>query len=169
MRSWILSLVGALALAASPALANNVNDIIMPATGGTTYFAAIHADDFDFTDIFLFAAEGPLEVSASLVTIGSGASNIDFLSADLNGVALTLSPQGFLETGATEGTLSLVGPLTLTVHGKSSAAGGTFASYAGTMNVASGVLVPEPATLALTLAGLGCLALSTPRRTRPLR
>jgi hypothetical protein len=37
------------------------------------------------------------------------------------------------------------------------------------MNVASGVLVPEPATLALTLAGLGCLALSTPRRTRPLR
>lgn len=159
----LLVLAVGLVLATRDASANDVNNNITPAMGDTTFFGAIHTDDFDFTDVFTFSLAGPVSVNASLITIGSGLQNIDFISADLNGNALTLTADGtgFLETGSTGGDLDLTGPLVLTVTGKSGAAGGTFASYSGTMNVTQ---IPEPGTCSLILVGLGMVSLFSRRR-----
>jgi hypothetical protein len=152
-----LGIAGALAIASTGAFANDVSNNIIVA-GGSTFFGALHTDNADFTDVFNFInIAGPVTANASLITIGSGFNNIDFVSANLNGSPLTLSPNGFLETGMIGDTF-LTGPLVLTVTGKSAAAGGTFASYSGTMNV------PEPQTWALLLAGVVGIALIARRR-----
>ena len=154
----MISLVGL--MGASNARANNVISDITD-LGGTTFFGARHTDNLDFTDVFTFTIPDAVNASVSLVTIGSGANNIDFLNADLNGIALTFSATGFLETGSLD-TTTLTGPLVLTVRGRSDAAGGTFAAYSGTMNVA---VIPEPSTALLMGFGLGGLGLAA-RRTR---
>ena len=71
-------------------------------------------------------------------------------------------PKPTLESWAKQGVFllntALTGPLVLTVHGKSGATGGVFASYAGTLNV---TVVPEPSTalmMGLGLTGLGLAA-----------
>jgi PEP-CTERM motif len=155
-----LAIAGALAIASTGVLANDVtNDIVVD--GGTTFFGALHTDNADFTDIFNFInVAGPVTANASLVTIGAGLNNIDFLSASLNGQPLTLSATGFFETGSI-GDIDLTGPLVLTVTGKSGAAGGTFASYSGTVNVAA---IPEPGTWAMLLAGVMGIAAIARRR-----
>jgi hypothetical protein len=143
---------------ATSALANDVdNEVVL--TGGTSFFGALHTDNFDFTDTFTFTIDGAVSANVSLITIGDGTNNIDFLSADLNGVALTVTPNGFLESGFL-GDMDFTGPLVLTVRGSSDAAGGTFASYSGTMNV-----IPEPSVALLMGIGLGGLGLSA-RRVR---
>ena len=149
----------ALTLVPATAMANDVNTSIT-LVGGTNYFGALHTDDADFTDVFTFNSVGEVIASASVITIGAGPNNIDFLSADLNGVPLTLSPTGFSETAVTASDLSLTGPLVLTITGRSGASGGVFASYAGTINV-----IPEPGTAMLMVIGLGGLA-SVGRRPR---
>lgn len=158
MRSVVAGLV--VFLAAAGAQANNVI-VNQGLTGNTTYFGALHTDDQDFTDVFNIAVAGSVLANLSLTTIGSGAQNIDFVSADLNGVPLTLGPNGFVETGFLADTL-LEGPLVLTIKGKSGAANGIFASYSGTLNV---TIVPEPSTAFLMGLGLGGLVLAT-RRAR---
>lgn len=148
-----------LAMGATGAMANDVNNMIVPA-GGTTFFGALHTDGFDFTDVFTFNVAGAVSANMSLITIGAGTSNIDFVSADLNGTAVTLTPNGFVEVGSLGDTL-FNGPLVLTVKGKSGAAGGTFASYSGTINVTA---VPEPGTYGLLLAGLAAVGFVSRRK-----
>lgn len=162
VRSGVAGLAALMAtqFAASSASANTVANNI-PITGGTTFFGALHSDNLDFTDVFTFTIDGSVLANTSLVTIGSGAQNIDFLSADLNGVALTLTPNGFLETGSLNDT-NLTGPLILTVRGRSGATGGVFASYSGTLNV---TIIPEPSTALLMGLGIGGLAFAA-RRAR---
>jgi hypothetical protein len=149
-RACGLLAVGAL-LGATTASANNVDNTIT-LSGGTNFFGALHTDNLDFTDTFTFNLAGPLLANASLITIGSGANNIDFVSADINGVMFTLTANGFLESGSLADT-AFTGPLVLTVQGRSDASGGTFASYSGTLNV-----IPEPSVvfmMGLGLVGLG--------------
>jgi len=162
--SLLLTLITILATALSPATAraNDVNtDITLQ--GGTNYFGALHFDDLDFTDVFTVDVAGSVIANMSLITIGAGANNIDFLSADLNGYALTLTSaqSGFLETGFLTDT-ELSGPLVLTVRGRSGATGGTFASYSGTLNVS---IIPEPTIAVLMGLGLGGLSFGA-RRAR---
>lgn len=154
-----LTVAGIVVAASNATWANDVNNNIT-GLGGTTFFGALHTDNVDFTDVFTFSVLGPVKTNASLITIGAGLNNIDFISADLNGVMLTLTPNGFIETGSI-GDTNLTGPLTLTVRGKSGAAGGTFASYSGTMNVAA---VPEPQSCTLALTGLCAMAMRMRRR-----
>lgn len=154
-----LLMLGAAGFAAAPAAnANDVaNEIVL--VGGTNFFGAIHSDSNDFLDTFTFKIDEAVSANVSLVTIGADANNIDFLSADLNGAALTLSPTGFFETGNLGDTL-FNGPLVLTVRGKSGATGGVFASYSGTINV---TIIPEPTTALMMGLGLSGLALAGSR------
>ena len=153
-------LLTSLAAWAPAASANNVNNEIV-LSGGTNFFGALHTDDLDFVDTFTFSIDGAVSANVSLVTIGEGASNIDFLSADLNGFPLTLGPNGFFESGFLADT-DLTGPLVLTVTGRSGATGGIFASYSGTINV---TIIPEPSTTLLMGLGLTGLAFAA-RRAR---
>ena len=147
-----LTVAGAIALAASGATANDI-EYYAPVFEGETYFAVVHTDAYDFTDVFTFDIEGPVRVSAMVSTEGAGLQNIDFVSADLNGEALTLSPTDFAESGAID-SVDLVGPLILTVTGKSGSFAGTFALYEGTLEITP---IPEPTTVG-PLAALGALA-----------
>lgn len=160
MQCKFLALVGAMVLASSTAMANNVI-VNQGLTGDTTYYGALHTDNVDFEDQINVNVVGQVLVSASLTTIGSGAQNIDFVSAELNGNPLTLSPNGFVETGFTPVELNLTGPLVLKIKGKSGAAGGVFASYSGTLNVRA---VPEPAFGLLGMAGAAMTGLAWRRR-----
>jgi hypothetical protein len=146
------------------ASANNIDETL-PGIEGSTFFGASHADNLDFTDKFTFAFASPVVASAGLVTIGSGAQNIDFVAATLNGNPFILSPNGFIETGAI-GDLGLTGPLVLIVMGRSGAAGGTLASYSGTLNaqIVPAAAVPEPSTNILLLTGLGVIGLMVRRQ-----
>lgn len=151
MKQKLLALCGLMLLTVSSAQANDVNNNIV-LSGGTSFFGALHTDNANFTDTFNFNIAGSVTANTSLITIGSGLNNIDFLSADLNGTPLTLSPTGYIETGSLGDTV-FTGPLVLTVKGKSGAAGGVFASYSGTLNV----VVPEPTSIAM-LSAVGLLA-----------
>lgn len=144
-------LLGLLALASVSARANDVNNNVA-LSGGTSFFGALHTDGADFTDVFTFTVAGGYTVNGGVATFGSGTSNIDFTSADINGIPLVLSPTGVFESALTGGSLNVTGPIILTVKGKSGAAGNQFASYSGTLNA---VPVPEPTTCVLALSALG--------------
>jgi hypothetical protein len=149
-------------LTSTGAFANNITD---PVTiiGGTATYGAIHTDNLNFTDTFNFTpGAGAVLANASLITIGfTPSENIDFTSALLNGVALTLSPTGNVETAFTVTNLALSFPLQLVVTGHSGATGtgpGHSASYSGTLNITA---VPEASTvilIGLSLVVIGFIA-----------
>ncbi|MEZ4334347.1 MAG: FxDxF family PEP-CTERM protein [Myxococcota bacterium] len=145
-------------MAGASVSANDV-DTIVPLSGGTNYFGALHTDSRDFVDRFTFVIDGAVRASVSLITIGTGASDLDFLEADLGGVRLTLSPNGELETGFLADA-ELLSPLVLTVRGASGASSGIVASYAGTIDVRP---IPEPSVALLMGVGLSGLALAARR------
>lgn len=146
-------------IAATGAQANNVI-VNQSLTGDTTFYGALHTDNADFEDTFNFSVLGSVLTSVSLTTIGSGAQNIDFVSATLNDIPLTLSGPATFETGYLNDAV-VTGPLILKIRGRSGATGGVFASYSGTLNVGA---VPEPSTAVLMGLGLGGLVLATRRR-----
>ena len=148
----------------SGAFANNVNPPPIDVSSGTAYFGALHTDNVPFTDTFDFNVLGPVLASASLITIGlTPAQNVDFTSATLNGVALSLSPTGVAEAAFTPSELGLTGPLQLVVTGLTGAGGGISSSYAGTVNV---TMIPEPGTWALMLSGLSGIGFMARRQNR---
>jgi hypothetical protein len=166
-----LALAAAVALSTSAAMAEdistNVNLTPGPVSGEFSgAFGDTHSWSGAFTDVFTFSPPvGSSLVGGSLVTFDfpmTASHDINFVSADLNGIAFTLSPNGTFETGTVSGVTS--GTLVLTVHG---IAGGTLdrtpidASYSGTINVDP---VPEPATVSMLLAGIGALGFIARRR-----
>ena len=150
----------ALILSAGSAMATTV---VLTSNGAGHYtgtFSAIHSADFTDTYTFL-PVFGDESVDTSVISIGFiPVSDINFTSVTLNGISLTLT-SGALETAVTPFPFLLSGPLTLIVSGTS----GLTASYAGTMNVQP---VPEPATYAMLLAGLGCVGWLARRHQRRL-
>jgi PEP-CTERM motif len=153
------------ALFAAAALISTVgaafaNDVTAspPFSGLTSTFSALHTAG-SFTDTFIFTLPGITSADASVVTIGTGVSDIDFSSGTLNGLPLTLTTDagGFVELLYTPAPFAVTGPLTLIIKGAS----GANASYSGTLNVTA---VPEPQSIVLMLAGLSVMGFVARRR-----
>jgi hypothetical protein len=169
----LLALAGA--VNASPLL-NNKSVQLGPVEEGeqAAVFGIVHTSAGLFTDTFNFvSASNSGEVTASLGTLGfTKSTDIDFLSATLNGLAfdfLKFNLLGVLESSeaAWFSDDALAGPFQLIVSGRAGqglADGAAIsASYAGTFNLENEV--PEPSGLALTLGGL--MAVVAARRRRP--
>ncbi|TWI62600.1 putative secreted protein with PEP-CTERM sorting signal [Pseudoduganella lurida] len=165
----IKSLVaGAMLVAAGSVYADNLNTNVNlgGAAGGplSGAFAVTHFTMGDFTDTFNLApSSGFFSVDSSLITIGFlPTTDVSFYAADINGFALTLSPNGTTEWG-TLSMAPIMGPLVLTVHGTigDGGTGPAAASYAGTVNISP---VPEPQTWGLLLLGLPMVGYLSRRR-----
>jgi hypothetical protein len=124
------------------------------------------SDTYTFTGLSEFYS-----VNSVLSTIiGAARHDIDFTSVTLNGVSYSLSQSFFASNPdgretASFASMSLSGPLTLTVNGVFTAASGggsPVGTYSGTLNVTA---VPEPQSYALFGAGLLLLGWLSWRRS----
>ena len=173
-----LLLVGAGSVAmASPVVANVSVALKTSATGAQTAgFSMKHTVAGTFTDTFTFLSDDAFAfINGSLTTIGARkSSDIDFISATLNGVAFSFFKDN--DNGVFESTeiavlakATLESPYVLIVNGRAGEGlldgSAIAATYGGTFNVANASnRVPEPASLAL--ASLGLLAALAVRRRR---
>jgi len=165
-------LAAALAFTAAGAYAeNNVFDVPLsgPSPDGTytAGFSSVHTVAGSFVDTITFTPTVSGFLNGSLVTTSSNpATDINFTSGTVNGVAFNFSPTGSNEWGFTNVAYG-TGPLVLKLFGiaaPSLAAGTSItASYGGTLNVSA---VPEPETYAMMLGGLGLIGFLARRRKK---
>jgi len=167
-----LILATALAFTAMGAYAEDqVYDVPLtgPSAEGTytASFNAVHAVAGAFVDTFTFTPSIAGFLNGSLVTTAANpATDINFTSATVNGIAFNFSPTGANEWGFTDVAFS-AGPIVLKLFGIAAPdlAPGTAvtASYAGTLNISA---VPEPETWGMMLGGLGLIGFMARRRKK---
>jgi hypothetical protein len=147
--------------------------LLPDANGGlSAMFGTTHLTAGLFTDTFYFADATTLAlVNGGLSTIGvTAASDIDFITATLNGVAFDFTKT--VKFGVIDAkevgrftNQDLFSPFTLIVTGRAGQGltdGATIAaSYSGNLNVTN---VPEPGSLALLAVGLAGAAFVSRRR-----
>lgn len=165
MKLSAIALAAALAVstgAYAENLTNNVNLAGDAADILTGSFGVTHLESGEFYDTFNFSPTyGNWLVDSSLITIGfRPASDIDFITAEINDHWLTLSPTGPYEY-ALMMQEPIMGPLVMHVYGRVNGMMDASASYAGTINI---MPVPEPATYGMLMGGLGILAWLARRR-----
>lgn len=147
MKNNIVALAMASAMAfALPATAQAAQFINFDGTNGTFGFTSI--SDTSFTHSFTFDTFDAGKLSATLSSIGRGATDVDFSSVALNGVQFDILSSGFADIRQLIDLATVAGPQTLTITGTSGGNG----SYDGVLALSA---VPEPATWALMIAGLG--------------
>ena len=165
MRSLLYAGAAAVAAFGLSATANATTfiEIDLQPDGGilTSGFGAQQVTAGAFTHTFNFTLSDAGVATGSLVTVAltavGAAGDIDFSSATLDGSAFAFGPNGFAESGFLSLTNLAAGAHTITVIG-SAVGGGT---YTGTLNVAP---VPEPATWAMMIAGIGVVGFAMRRR-----
>jgi hypothetical protein len=114
-----------------------------------------------FTDVFTFTFPSAGKASISINSSITGPlTNVNFLNKGVtfNGTALTVVSKGAVELLQLINQPVAAGLQTLTIKGSAQKLG----SYTGTINFAS---VPEPATWAMMILGLGAVGYSMRRRT----
>jgi hypothetical protein len=161
MKSLVLAV--SLAISAAGAYAEDINTTITLTEGPPNTYSAgfdiTHVVAGLFTDTISFEPTVSGLTNGSLVTIATNdVTNVDFTSANINGLAFTFASVGNGEVGFTIPGM-LTGPLVMTVMGSA----GANASYGGTINVSA---VPEPETWAMMLGGLGLVGFMARRRKK---
>ncbi|QBE63452.1 FxDxF family PEP-CTERM protein [Pseudoduganella lutea] len=160
------ALAAALAVAGTAQADDTVTNVNLGGNGDGTlsaHFGVTHTEAGSFIDTFNFSpTSGSWFVDSSLVQIGfQPSSDIDFHWAEINGHAMTLTPNGVFEYGWMINE-PILGPLVLTVYGTvAGLGGGASASFAGTINISP---IPEPGTYGMLLGGLGMLAWMSRRK-----
>ena len=122
----------------------------------------VNGSNGTFTDVFTFtpSLSGPAFASGALINF----SLFDY--GDLSSITASLNNNAFTASSTVPGLFTLdpvllgAGPLTLTISGIVTSAGG---SYGGNLNV---LAVPEPETYAMMLGGLGLLGFMARRRKK---
>ncbi len=139
-------------MAVAPASAATV--VLTPGPNGTLSggFEATGLGLGSFSETFTFNLPTAGTTGVSLISIAvDAATNVNFSSATLNGIALALSPNGMIETGGLS-LATTAGLQTLIVNGTSGGNG----SFGGNVSFApAGGAIPEPATWALMILGFG--------------
>lgn len=114
-----------------------------------------------FTDVFTFTFPSAGKASVTINSSVMGPlTNVNFLNKGVvfNGTALSVVSKGAVELLQLINQPVAAGLQTLTIKGSAQKLG----SYAGTISFAS---VPEPATWAMMILGLGAVGFSMRRRT----
>lgn len=139
-------------------------------TDGTAVFGNTEVTTPTFTDMFDLGAFGTGmhlisgTISSSYQTGHMAAQNIDFTTVSLNGQEFTIGQTGQFEFRYVADVRSTT-PNMLTVSGTS----GDTASYSGTLNVAPAAAVPEPASWAMLIGGVGITGGTMRRRRQSAR
>ena len=161
----MLTALAATAISTSASAVTYVNTGPVISGASSTFSTALAGKSGSFTDVIHFLAPvNYMLQSATISTVqtGSKATNVDFTSVLLNGVAFTLSPTGQVEFGSITNQ-PLWGMNTLTIIGKAGiGAKLADATFGGTLSF--GNAVPEPATWALMLLGIGGIGAGMRRR-----
>lgn len=155
--------VFALAPAAQAVTFTQINFLPTGVSGLTSTYGASGLNSGAFMHTFDFTLPDMGDLTASLVTIALSlgtSGDVNFSGADIDGTAFTLSPSGFFETGALDIASIASGPHTLTVSGNAIGGG----SYSGTVNFTPTGVIPEPATWALMMLGIGGVGAAMRRR-----
>ena len=155
-----------LGTAAPAAVIVTNNPVAISGSSGTFSASLSGKSGSTFTDVISFLAPAGFNLqSASITSNYTGnnlKANVDFTSVLLNGVAFSLNPNGQFEFGSISNQLLKVGMNTITVSGTSGYKGVTSAAFGGTLSF--GNAVPEPATWALMLLGIGGIGAGMRRR-----
>ena len=116
----------------------------------------------DFTDTFNFILPAGLTSATISSTMTAATNNVDFTSVTLNGFAFTPVSTGTFEIRTFPASYFNAGTNTIVVTGHSGVAGG----YDGVISFSPGV--PEPATWALMILGLGAVGVAMRRNRRQM-
>ena len=160
MRKFLASAALCAAMAvASPAFAAPTITFAPTQSDGSTSatFSDTGMGAGSFTDMFTFSLPAGL-VSSTISSIftTSQMNNADFSSVTLNGTAYNIVSQGQVEFRTLVSDPIASGLQTLSISGTS----GGNSSYAGTLSFAAASAVPEPATWAMMILGMGAIGFS---------
>lgn len=166
MKKLLLAAVATMTVTLAPA-AHAVTTISFtpPAADGSFSggFGNVGVDSPSFTDVFNFIIPTNGFVGGTIVSnMTTAATDINFTSVTLNGVAFTPVSTGKFEYRELFDTLFNSGPAQLVVTGTA----GSAASYQGTLAFTSAV--PEPATWAMMIGGFAAIGVAM-RRGRKMQ
>jgi hypothetical protein len=149
--------------------ANATNYNITLVANGDGTFSSLpfgnHVTTPMFTDVASFSIGAPGSADATLTTILlNGVANVNFTSVLLDGVNLFNITHDALgvDNATLTPTILAAGTHTITVNGNLAGSGGT---YSGVLNIGA-VAVPEPATWAMMIFGMGMVGFGLRLRRR---
>jgi hypothetical protein len=163
MRTGLLATAALAAMIVAPA-AQSAQTLVFDRTSGTFGNANIGFGGFNDTFDIDLAQAGKIALTISS-TRTAALNDIDFFEVSLNGWNFTTVASGLNEFRILNDLSLMAGRSTLIVRGRSGGNG----SYAGTINFSPSELsgapgVPEPATWAMMIGGMGAVGYALRRR-----